>query len=671
MKSQEQLRIPVNAAPPAAPRTGPRQALVLVALLVAVCGVVLVVHWPVLAAQARTFDDDSYFADNPLVQNPSWESAGRFLSEVLTPSTVPGYYQPLAMISLMLDYACGARPEHLYPVHCTSLALHVLNTALIAALLYGLFGQPVVAALVGLLFGLHPLAVESVAWLAERKTVLATFFCLWALLGYVSYVRLARRWVYVASVAAFVLALLSKPTTTPLPLLLLLLDFWPLRRLSWRAVWEKWPFFTLAAACAAITVVSQARTASVELPHAQGLARFLLIPCHNIVFYPLRFFWPVNLTSFYPYPEPLSLAHPAVLAGVLGTGVLTLLLGVSLRWTRAALTGGLIFLAAILPSLGVIGFTNTIAALRHLYLPALGFLLAVAALLTYLWRGGGYGRQNAWVRGAVIAVVLLLAACESIATRQLLQPWRNTESLYRHMLHFAPAAGVLHSDLGNELVRQMRYGEAIEHLTRAVNAGGSTGGLACFNLGGALEGLGRKTEAAEQFRLAAAELENQLRGKPGTLAQYHTLAQALARQGRIEEAVPYFERAVRACPSSADLWLDLGNVLAMRGDGRGAVERYEQALRLKPNLFGAQFNLAGVWLELGERERAVGALRAAIRLKPDAALAYRQLGQVLLSQGRAAEAVATYEAGLRYLPNDPELRAELTAAVAQRDARPR
>ena len=204
-----------------------------------VCAAVCVTHWPVLSARALTFDDEQYFTENVLVQKPGIESAKRFLGEVLKPSTVAGYYQPLTMISLMIDYRLGGREGDLLLVHRTSLILHIMNTALLIIFVYHLFGVPWAAAAGGLLFGLHPMTVEPVAWISERKTLLATFFSLWSLIFYVRFARSGDLKVYFGCMTAYILALMSKPTSVPLPILMLLLDFWPLRRLNKRAVWEK------------------------------------------------------------------------------------------------------------------------------------------------------------------------------------------------------------------------------------------------------------------------------------------------------------------------------------------------------------------------------------------------------------------------------------------------
>ena len=261
------------------------QTDLLAILIFIVCITVALVYWPALSAQAISGDDNQYLTNNFLVQNPSWSSAQQFLTEVLEPSTVRGYYQPLTMISLMLDYAMGGRASDLSIFHATSICLHVANTALVIMLLYMLFGKVWPAIAVGLLFGVHPLTVEPIPWVGERKTLLAAFFALWCMILYVRYTHKKNWKLYIFCVLTYILALMSKPTTTPLPILLLLLDFWPLRRLSKRTFLEKIPFFVIMIIFAAITIISQSRTANITMPGEYEPMQIPLVLCHNIIFY--------------------------------------------------------------------------------------------------------------------------------------------------------------------------------------------------------------------------------------------------------------------------------------------------------------------------------------------------------------------------------------------------
>ena len=356
------------------------------------------------------FDDGQYVTKNVLVQNPGWASTKRFFVEVFTPSTVTGYYQPLTMVSLMFDSALGGREDNLLPFHCTSLALHVANTALVIVLLYLLFRNIWIAAAVGLLFGVHPMTVESVTWISDRKTLLAAFFAFWSLLFYILFTRTAAKKYYVACLIAYLLALLSKPTSTFLPFVMLLMDYWPLNRFSRKSVLEKVPFFVLFGVFSVITFVSQVSAAGGSLPGQEqhGLLNPLFIICHNIVFYPLKMLWPVNLSSHYTYPRPFAISNPKVLADVVAAIILIILLVVSLRWTRVALTGSLIFFIAILPTMQIIKFSEVIASDKFAYLPSLGVLMMLASFLLWLY--------NSKPRRALVIsiVILLLAAAEEL-----------------------------------------------------------------------------------------------------------------------------------------------------------------------------------------------------------------------------------------------------------------
>lgn len=436
--------------------------------IIVVAVVALTAHWSVLSAGALSFDDHQYLTQNQLVQNPGWGSVRRFLCEVLEPSTVRGYYQPLTMISLMFDYALGGRGDNLRPFHMTSLCLHIFNTALVVVLLYQLFGRLWVAAVVGLLFGLHPMTVETIAWVGERKTVLATFFSLWSLNFYVSYVRRGGWKLYGGAVLMYVLALMSKPTSAPLPVLMLVLDYWPLRRFGKRTVVEKVPMFVIGVLSAVITVVSQTRTANVAMPGEYPVTALPLVVCHNIVFYLYKIVWPVNLSCHYPFPHPFGLSQPMVLTGVVGTFVLVVLLVVSLRWTRALAAGWLFFFIAISPTMQVIGFSNTIAADKFAYLPAVGLLVAGAYLLICVWSSISSG-ERAWLcRAVVVTTLAVVAAAEAFGTRRYLVHWRDTESLYLHIIDVSPDAAIPHNNLGAVYYERGRVEEAIKYWAKAL-----------------------------------------------------------------------------------------------------------------------------------------------------------------------------------------------------------
>ena len=642
----------------------------LVLLIIGVCTVVLAVYWPALSAQALSFDDYDYLTSNMLVQNPGWASAWRFLSEVLKPSTVEGYYQPLAMISLMFDYALGGRENDLMPFHRTSLALHIANTALIIVLLYLLFGQTCgeqtclersrdrrtiwIAAGVGMLFGVHPMTVEPIPWVGERKTLLAAFFALWSLVLYVRYTQKGARKFYFGSFAMYFLALMSKPTSVPLPAVMLLLDYWPLRRFSRHAIAEKLPFFVIGIVSAVITYVSQTLSGFTSMPTKLGLRHATLVLCHNIIFYLYKIIWPVNLSSHYAFPKPMGLSDPMVLAGVIGTCILIPLLVLSLRWMRAALTGFSVFFVAIFPTMGVIGFTVVIAADKFAYLPSIGLLMVLASFLGWFCSTAA----SAGRRLAVAVIVLALTGAEAAATRQYLAHWRDSMSLGEYMLSLTPNSGQVHNSLASTLQSQGRLDEAISHYRRALQAR-PYDALVYNNLGAALEAKGNLSEAIACYYKALKLL-------PDCDEAYYNLGIALHSQGDSNQAIYNLRKAISINPDYADAHNNLGIILSKQGRLDEAITHFQKAVRLKSGNASMHGNLGDAFQLLRRLNEAADQYREALRLKPDDIDVCFKLGGILESQGKIDEAISLYRQILPFKTNSAELHCKLGIALSQR-----
>jgi len=633
------------------------------ALTISVMAIVTVAYWPVLSVRAFYFDDHEYLHDNPLVQRPSWASTARFLGELFEPSTVKGYYQPLTMISLMLDYRLGGRVDDPRAFRRTNLALHVVNTALVIVLLVGLFGWPWPAALAGLLFGLHPTAVESVAWLAQRKNLLSMTFGLLCLLGYVRFARRGGRWAYGVCTISFVLALLAKPMVVPLPVLMLLLDVWPLRRWN-RGTWhrlliEKVPWLVIAAAFAAVTIVSQYRTAGLGQP--RPILQNLLICCHNIVFYLGKLAWPANLCVFYPFPERLDLSQPSLRIGLIGTLVLAVVLLVSWRWTRALVTGWLFFFVAILPTLGFVGFTIVIAADRFVYLPMIGLLLPLAAAVTWLWTRPGRARPT--IRAALGVVLCGVAAAYAVGVRTQLRNWQDDVTLYRTVLARSDRVWQAHTNLANALLDRGQIVEAIKHYRKAVQLEADRA-TSHYNLGRALVQQGRYEQAVE-------ELQEAIRLDPQHAEAHGQLGVALFRLGRVDQAEQVCRRAVQLAPDNAEIVFNLGVLEAKRRRYNKAIDWFQQAVALEPDYAEAHYNLAAVFLEQDRPRQAIEHYRKALALagaksttRGLASRACRGLARALARAGRYREAVAALRDRLASNPGDARIACELAWLLA-------
>ena len=534
-------------------RPSSSKRITLLNVLIVVCTLVAAVHLPVLSVQALSLDDDQYLTYNTLVQKPSWNSTWRFLTEVVEPSTIRGYYQPLTMVSLMIDYALGGRPDNLRCFHRTNLVLHIINTGLIIILIYLLFENLGVAAVVGLIFGVHPMTVEPVAWVAERKTLLASVFSLLSLISYVHFTRKNSWWLCLVSFITYVMALVSKPTSLPLPLVMVLLDYWPLRRLKRHTILEKLPFFLATSGFAVITYLSQARTGGIGSSGLDNIVQIPLVLCHNVALYLQKIVWPANLPSYYAFPRSLGLSNLMVLSGVLGSFVLFVLLLVSMRWTRAAVTGWLIFFVTLLPTMNIIRFTDVIASDKYAYLPSIGLLLIIASFLgSSVLVATPRKYKNRHV--LVVLAVLLLASIEAVATRRCLIHWRETTTLYSHMLTISPNSSAVYNNLGVALLKQGKSDEAIINFSTSLKMD-PLNARAHYNLALALRAQGKRDEAISHFR-------ESLWIAPDHYLSHYNLGILLAETGDIEGALHHFHCVTHLGENSPTLLRRMAWVLA-------------------------------------------------------------------------------------------------------------
>ena len=548
--------------------------------LIAVLGIVLATYWPALSARAQ-YMDDKFYIGTPLTQHPSWASVETIFREVLAPSMVNGYYQPLALVSVMLDFLDPTAAHSLLPFHRTTLLLHLLNVALVAALLCSLFRNWITAGLLALLYGLHPLNADAVLWIAERKTVLSTCFALSSLLLYLAYARHAEQtgrgdWKrYGASLFMYVCALLSKPTALPVVAVLLVLDYWPLgRRLGRKTLIEKVPFVVVAVLSAVVTVISQVQS-------GQGgtvqFVKFYYLPltiAYGVGFYLLKVIWPTGLVSDYSYPQPLGLTNVEVLGSAIITVGIVAAIALSRRRTRAWLAGGLFFLVTILPTLGLLRYTSSIASNRSMYLPMVGMLLPLHWELTGLWQRG-VGAAKTWaVRAMVLCVGAALAIASVYATRSYQSHWQDTMTLLRYYLSQQPNDYKLHTRMGNEWIQRGDHRSAIVEFKEAIrlNWGWTENHL---NVGRALFTVGDYSEAAQAFTTALAQTPKDWRA-------HMLMGMTRERLGNAEGALQEFQAAARIAPQAAMPHYNIAMILGQQGKLNEAVAEYRQTLRLDP-----------------------------------------------------------------------------------------
>jgi len=513
----------------------------------------LLVFLPATQAGWLSLDDDAYVLANPLVRG-GVGLAGLWSA---VSSTHGSLWIPLAWISHMLDVSLfGLDPAgH----HLTSVLLHAVNTGLLFLVLTRLTGAPARSALVTVLFAFHPLRVESVAWIAERKDVLVALFSLLAIGAYQRWTErpTPRRYLLVCVLMA--LALASKPMAVTLPVLLLLLDYWPLGRGArglGRLVAEKLPFWALSAAAAMAALVVAGDDGLLADPHAFGVrAGNALV---SYVRYAALMAWPASLGVYYPFPPPWP---PATVAGA---ALLLLAIGIAAvvanRRTPYVAVGYAWYLVALLPVIGFVQAGGQGMADRFTYLPMIGVLVAcvwgAADLL-----GSSRPARLAGGLAAGIAVGVLVAL-----TQRQLGYWRSAETLYERTLAVTTGNWLIHHNLGELQLRRGAAGDAASHFERAL-AIEPRYAHAAFQLGIAQTALGNPHDAIDSYRRALAI-------DPRLAKAHNNLGALLLREGRRDDAIGHFATALRLDPSSRSARRNFTRALAAGGVPQERIEEY-------------------------------------------------------------------------------------------------
>ncbi|HEY5346172.1 MAG TPA: tetratricopeptide repeat protein, partial [Verrucomicrobiae bacterium] len=546
----------------------------LTALLIFV--ITLALYLPAVRYDYLTYDDGDYVTDNRMVQNGLTLAGIKWAFTTMHASN----WFPLTWLSHMMDTSLfGHNPAG---PHLTNILLHAANAVLLLLLLARLTGKLWPSAFIAALFAWHPAHIESVAWISERKDVLSTFFALIAMLNYQRYAEESKiqnpkskiyfRW----SLVAFALGLMSKPMVVTLPCLLLLLDFWPLRRTNnlklsrenWMLVIEKWPFLLITAVASLITFLAQSQqggNAVVSLTAVSLSYRLENVPLAYIG-YLAKIFWPTNLAVFYPLQKIIP-SH------VIAPTLLLLIISLVAFWRRSThpylLVGWLWFLGILVPVIGLVQVGGAQIADRYSYLSAVGIFIIVT-----------FGARDVAARckisNSLLAgiFIFILIACVITMENQL-RYWQNSVTLFQHALAVTPDNDVARNDLGVGLEQQ-----------------------------------GRLAEAAEQYR-AAAKLE------PDRYQGHHNLASALDRLGRPAEALAEHREAVHISPDTQFLHHALGLALVTAGQSDEALKEFSKAAQLDAHYPWPHVEIAKIYLRRNRDADALDELRAALRIDPD------------------------------------------------------
>ncbi len=551
------------------------------------------------------YDDSRYILGNKNIQagfdrsSVSWAFTTLFASN----------WQPLTWLSLMLDHKMYGTSAGGY--HLTNMLIHLVNTLLLFLILVRMTGGLWKSGFVAALFAVHPLHVESVAWVMARKDVLSTMFWLLTMAAYAYYADNSSLKRYVWVFIAFGMGLMSKPMIVTLPFVLLLLDFWPLRRLQggsfiagWRLILEKIPLIILSAVISAVTFHAQRSSGALKPFGEIGLSERMANAAVSYGGYVVKMLWPVNLACFYPYPAsfPISI----VLLSLIFLGAACFF---SFRYIRTApylAVGWLWYVITLLPVSGIIQVGDQAMADRYTYIPLTGLFIALAWGIPDLLKGNPYYRYTIPVAAGTTIFLLLILTFKQTGV------WKDSRVLFEHALAATERNYVAHNNLGGYLMSRKRFVEAASHFEKVVQI------------------------------------------KPDDEKYLNNLGLALFRQNKYDEAMTYYLRAISINPRFADSYYNAADVCLFSGRENEAMEYYKKGLSLRPGNAVAENNVAEILIRQEKLDEAIIYLRAAIRHHPNYAVARNTLAVVLTRKNQISEAIAELNEALRINPQYTE-----------------
>lgn len=611
----------------------------------------LAVYWQVKNS-AFVFDDTLYITDNPHVQSGFTPESIKWAFNY---SNRPDhtYWHPLTWFSHMLDCRLFALNPCMH--HLDNLFFHIVNSLLLFIVFRRMTGTTWESAFVAALFALHPINVDSVAWIAERKNLLSTFFWLLTMLAYTRYSERPCILRYLPVFVAFALGLLAKPMLVTLPFVLLLLDYWPLKRIKFEAqnsknniqridgtnfsttsilqlILEKVPFFILSAISIRISTISSHCGDQIISTKSTAIGLRIANALVSYVAYIGKMIYPRNLTVFYPYPETLPVWQVI--------GAFLLLVGVSafivIRWKRFPylVTGWLWYLGTLVPVIGLmqVGLWPAMAD-RWAYVPLIGVFTIIAWGISDLQSRWHVKKITISMSAATFLTLLMMVTWVQAGY------WKNSFSLFSHAIEVTSNNYLAHNNLGLALKNKGDVYEAIYHYSEALRIDPEYI-LAHNNLGIALAEQGRTDEAFYHFSKA-------LRLKPDFAEAHNNLGYVLAGQGKIFEAFSHYHEALRIKPGYATAQINLRKLLAERKMIDKAAAKLREALKANPENPALCYELGTLYQKTGEDDKALSVFKKLIELQPDNADIYYNISCLYSRQNKTEESIDWLKKAIR------------------------
>lgn len=548
------------------------------------------------------WDDEGYILKNHLVKQMSLQG----LKQAFTRFSL-GNYHPLVILSYSWEYFFfGLNP---LPYHVINIILHLINCILVFVFLLSLTKSVPVAFIVGLLFGIHPLHVESVAWISERKDLLFTLFYIGGLLSYLAYVRERRSKFYLYTLVLFLMSLLSKVMAISFPIVLFLLDHYTERKQVLQLVKEKLPFLVLSFIFGITAIISQQHAMHSNM--AYSLFRGLFVASYGLIFYLVKTVLPFNLSALYPYPAGTEAFLPVqfILAPI-GVIILAALVYFSTRFTRIILFGAAFYLVTLFPAIQLIPVGHAIAADRYTYVPLIGIFFIMASFLVRIW--DRVITKSILLKVTSLILAILVTGSLVFLTLNQCKVWKGGTTLWKNVIDNYPQSYTAHNNLGAMYFYRQDYENALHHFLAAIKI------------------------------------------KPDYGAAHNNICKVYSWKNENNKALPYCLEAIRTDPFTENGYLNLAD-LYLSSDIFLSIEMYNRALLINPYNSVGYFKLCSTFLGLKEYDLAGSLCSKTIRLDPDNAYAHKNMGEIFLHKAQYDKSIMFYQKALSINPNMAEV----------------
>ncbi|HEX7320960.1 MAG TPA: tetratricopeptide repeat protein [bacterium] len=624
--------------------TRSRKNLIIILMVVLVV-ITFLTFLPSLNNGYTNWDDSTLILENSDIQTLSWSNIATILS-----SSYVGTYIPLTMLSFALEYRCSGQMFNPRVSHTTNLVLHLFNTLLVFYLFYLLSQNLTTAFIVSILFALHPLHVESVAWATERKDMLYSMFFLSALIIYIIFLNRRKLTYYLLTIFLFVLSIFAKPMAMTLPLVLVLFDYLHQRRLTIKILLEKIPLFCISILFLVINILAQQTLHSAQLKVPANI----FVACRNIIFYLSKLFAPFNLSAFYPYPNNinriLSLPLDYLLAplAVIGFGVILWLLYVR-KTTKRAVFASLFFIITVFPVIQLVPLVGfAIAAERYMYAPSLGvlFLLVLGFLWLYNYLKRNYRlfwlNAVSFILAGVIVALAVLSFNRCYAWKDSITLWNNVLTQFPDNPVALNNRGLAYFQIADSTVpgldRTDYYSKALADFNRAIAIEPN---IAYFH-----EQRGFLYQKTHKFDEALADYNRALELDPTYAQVYNDRGIIYFNSGDLGKALADYNQALKINPKLPMAYMNRGDLRFVQKRYFDAIDDYSRSIKLNDRYSDAYYNRGVAYGRTGQYDRAIADYDRALILDPKKAAAYHNRGNIYLNAAEFGLALADYNKAL-------------------------